>query len=259
MIIYQVDSFAKNAFSGNPAAVCILEYEVSHEFMQNIAMEMNLSETAFVYKKENEYNLRWFTPKVEVDLCGHATLAAAHILYEKGLENKETKIIFNTKSGKLSAKFENNMIVLDFPKEEVEKIEIEEKLIDIFGENIVFAGKNRMDILIELKNENEVKNFIPYENILLDIETKRGIIITSKSYDYDFISRFFAPKAGILEDSVTGSAHCALGPYWEYKLNKSNLLAYQASNRGGELFLEVEDERILIKGKAITVLECKFI
>ncbi|KYO65501.1 PhzF family phenazine biosynthesis protein [Thermovenabulum gondwanense] len=253
MKLFQVDAFAENLFEGNPAGVCLLEKQIDRDLMQKIAMEMNLSETAFLLKKERGYDLRWFTPESEVDLCGHATLASAHILWEEGfLENNE-EAVFYTKSGVLKAFKDKDYIILDFPLEPAEAAELTEELKKALKVPVIFTGKNRMDYLIEVENEESVKNLKPDFEILKKVNA-RGIIVTSASSnpEYDFVSRFFAPAVGINEDPVTGSAHCCLGPYWKEKLNKDNLIAYQASKRGGKLKLKVLNDRILIGGKAIT-------
>lgn len=256
MKIYQVDAFSSKPFLGNPAGVCILENEISDILMQNIAMEMNLSETAFVYKHGNKFNLRWFTPEVEVDLCGHATLATAYILYNYGLLNENEKAIFETKSGLLYAQKEDDYITLDFPAEEESPTQIPEGLSEAIGAEIVYCGRNRMDLLIEVQNESVVKQLQPNITMLSKIYTNRGFIITARSKDFDFVSRFFAPSAGILEDPVTGSAHCCLAPFWSKKLKKSEFKAFQASKRGGELLLRLDGDRVFISGEAVITMEC---
>lgn len=250
--LYQVDAFTDKLFKGNPAGVCILDQKISENLMQNIAMEMNLSETAFLEKNNRGYNLRWFTPEKEVDLCGHATLASAHILWKEGYE-KESEIIFYTKSGMLKAIKDKDYITLDFPKNEPEPTNLPEKLSQAFY-HIPFVGKNKMDYLIELEDERVLKEITPDFDLLKSIDNVRGVILTSISSDpkYDFISRFFAPNVGVKEDPVTGSSHTCLGPYWSKKLKKNILFAYQASKRGGELKIEVKEDRVYISGKAIT-------
>lgn len=254
MKIYQVDSFSNKAFSGNPAGVCLFTNNVTDQWMQNMASEMNLSETAFLYKENDGYNLRWFTPAEEVDLCGHATLASAHILWSEGYEHEEKELIFYTKSGVLKANKYKGMIELDFPAEVDNEVEVPEELIKCLNINPLYVGKNRIDYIVEVEDESIVKNISPDFELLKSITT-RGVIVTSKSKDkkYDFISRFFAPGCGINEDPVTGSAHCCLAPYWMRKMNKSVFNAYQSSKRGGEINVEVVDDRVLIRGEAVTV------
>lgn len=253
MKLYQVDAFTSELFKGNPAGVCILDKNISEEIMQNIAMEMNLSETAFLLKKDEGYILRWFTPEEEVDLCGHATLASAHILWEEDYLDKDKEAIFYTKSGVLKAFKNDEYITLDFPLEKANEITPPEELVKAFNIPFLFVGKNRMDYLIEIQDEEILKKLKPDFELLEKVEA-RGIIITSRSSktEFDFISRFFAPRVGIKEDPVTGSAHSCLGPYWSEKLKKNQLMAYQASKRGGELNLHLVGDRIYISGKAIT-------
>jgi PhzF family phenazine biosynthesis protein len=254
MIIYQVDAFTDKAFGGNPAAVCILKEAAEEELMQKIAMEMNVSETAFLYKTGNSFNLRWFTPEVEVDLCGHATLASSYILWETGLLKKEEEAVFNTRSGRLTAKKNDDLIILDFPMEVDTETEANEIIEKALGLKTLYTGKNRMDYIVEVESEEIVRSLNPNFDVLKALST-RGVIVTSKSdsENYDFISRFFAPGAGIAEDPVTGSAHCCLGPYWMKRLGKNVFKAYQASKRGGTLEITVEGDRVKIGGKAVSV------
>jgi len=254
MKIYQVDAFAEKPFSGNPADVCILNEKLDEKLMQNIAREMNLSETAFLVKEGEEYNLRWFTPDAEVDLCGHATLASAHILWEKGYLRKDQKAKFSTKSGLLTAKMNKGWIELNFPTILEEKTKPPVELLEALGVEAIYVGKNKFDYLVEVESEEIVATIKPDFMKLLKVPV-RGVIVTSKAKEYDFVSRFFAPEVGVWEDPVTGSAHCCLGPYWQKKLNKDEFVAYQASERGGILRVKVVDERVLISGKAVTVLE----
>jgi PhzF family phenazine biosynthesis protein len=257
MRIYQVDAFTKKPFSGNPAGVCITECPLSEPQMQNIAAELNASETAFLVKQNYWYSLRWFTPDAEVDLCGHATLACAHILYEKAYLQSNEKAVFHTKSGVLSAEKKGEFITLDFPIEPAIQIETPHIIEKSFGVKPIYCGKNRMDIIVELENEETVKKLKPNLALLLDLNDVRGIIVTSKSKDYDFISRFFAPSIGVGEDPVTGSAHCCLIPYWSERTHKTIFKTYQASKRGGELFCELDGERVKISGNAVTVMTCE--
>lgn len=254
MKIYQVDAFTEKSFSGNPAGVCVLNERLDEELMEKIAMEINLSDTAFLVKEDEGYNLRWFTPNAEVDLCGHATLASAHILWEKGYLRKDQEAKFRTKSGLLTAKMNNSWIELNFPAVPEEEMEPPAELLEALEVEAVYIGKNKFDYLIEVKSEEIVRKIKPNFVKLVKVSA-RGVIVTSKAKEYDFVSRFFAPEIGILEDPVTGSAHCCLGPYWQKKLNKDEFIAYQASERGGILKVKVLGDRVLISGKAVTVLE----
>ncbi len=255
MKIYHVDAFSDKMFMGNPAGVCILNGPADEQWMQNIAMEINVSETAFLYKAGDGYNLRWFTPEVEVDLCGHATLASAHILWETGALEEDHEAVFNTKSGKLTAKKDGDYIILNFPVEAETLTEAPNELINALGDILVkYTGRNRMDYIVEVENEEIVRKLQPDHRALKNIDT-RGVIVTSRSDDpqYDFVSRFFVPGAGIDEDPVTGSAHCCLGPYWAERLGKTTMNAYQASKRGGVLQVTVNGDRVHISGRAVTV------
>lgn len=253
--IFQVDAFTDKLFSGNPAAVCILPEPGDERWMQNVAREMNLSETAFLYRQRDGFNLRWFTPLVEVDLCGHATLASAHILWEEGYLQLEQKAQFYTRSGLLTAERKGDWIELDFPSEPEEETILPINLVTVLGVTPKYAGKNRFDYLVEVDSENIVRNLMPDFALLAEIPV-RGFIITSlaASNGYDFVSRFFAPRFGINEDPVTGSAHCCLGPFWKKRLNKSEFTAYQASARGGIICVRVHGERVYLSGQAVTVL-----
>lgn len=254
--IFTVDAFTNFPFKGNPAAVCIVEKNLSDEFMQQIAFEMNLSETAFVSKSNNAFLLRWFTPVSEVELCGHATLASAHILWQENVISKNDKIFFQTVyKGILTAELSKDGITLDFPANFHEKADEIPELSDALGIKPASLFLTDHHYLAVLNSADDVINLSPDFNKLKKL-AKFGIIITSKSDDdnYDFVSRFFAPKKGIDEDPVTGSAHCTLAPYWSKLLNKKTLKAYQASRRGGELILSFKEDRVLITGNAVTVL-----
>ena len=267
--IYQVDAFTEEAFKGNPAAVCILEDDISDELMRSISKEMNLSETAFVKPLENKnisdcqlFSLRWFTPEVEVDLCGHGTIATSKILFDE-FNMKTNEIKYETKSGILISKKEKENITLDFPIDDFLNFEISEDILKAMGiKSYIKAiiGKNTRKLVIELNSEEEVTNLKPNFDKLNQLEFStnvKGIGITSKgSRKYDFISRFFNPWAGINEDPVTGSVHTILANYWNSKLNKTEMLAYQSSNRGGEISIELlENNRVKLSGKAIIVLQ----
>jgi len=259
MKIYQVDAFTDRIFKGNPAGVCILPGPAEEQWMQDIAMEINLSETAFLYKQANGFNLRWFTPETEVDLCGHATLASAHILWETGILQCESEAVFFTKSGILSARKKEDYILLDFPSEEDTQADAPEDLKKSLGVPFTYCGRNRMDFIVEVDGEETVRALEPDIESLKRLDV-RGVIVTSlsSSPENDFVSRFFAPGAGIPEDPVTGSAHCCLGPYWKRILGKNELTAYQASKRGGILKLVVNGDRVYIGGKAVTVYCAEF-
>lgn len=259
MKIYQVDAFTDKIFSGNPAGVCILPAVKDDTWMQNVASEMNLSETAFLIKKEDGFNLRWFAPKREVDLCGHATLASAHILYETGIADKTKEIRFFTKSGVLKASGKDDFIELDFPLEEDKETDAPHGLLEGLKAKAVYVGKNRMDYIVEVESEDIVRSIQPDFEVLKKIAA-RGIIVTSSSSKsgIDFVSRFFAPAYGIPEDPVTGSAHCCLGPYWKRRLNKNEFNAHQVSERGGFLKVRVGKERVYLGGQAVTVFSADF-
>ena len=253
---FQVDAFTDTPFKGNPAAICLLEAVMPEELMQKIAFENNLAETAFILQTEDGFSLRWFTPTVEVKLCGHATLASAHILWEKGVLPESSTARFFTKSGLLTVTKKNEWIQLNFPKFGLSDVDVPQEMINALGSNPInsmTASDGRF--ILELANEKEVLSLKPDFSVLKNYET---IVVTSQSEPssaYDFISRSFVPAHGINEDPVTGSSHCALAPYWSEKLGKNNLYAYQASSRGGALNLQVIDDRVLIEGKAVTVIE----
>ncbi|MBW8009758.1 MAG: PhzF family phenazine biosynthesis protein [Chloroflexi bacterium] len=253
--IYQVDAFAEQLFKGNPAAVCILPEERQEAWMQAVAQEMNLSETAFLHKQGEEYSLRWFTPEVEVELCGHATLASAHILWETGLLNPQEQARFQTLSGLLTAERKGEEIVLNFPATPEEPVEAPPGLAEGLGIVPLYVGENKFDYLVEVESEALVRNLRPDIGKLREISV-RGVMVTSAadSAEYDFVSRFFAPGSGIDEDPVTGSAHCCLGPFWSARLGKDELIAYQASERGGFIRVHVAGERVLLGGRAVTVM-----
>jgi PhzF family phenazine biosynthesis protein len=253
--IFQVDAFTDRPFGGNPAAVCILSDEQSGEWMQNMAREMNLSETAFLCRKTGGFNLRWFTPTIEVDLCGHATLASAHVLWESGYLKQNEQAYFFTRSGLLTAENKGDWIEMDFPSEPEERTSPPDDLISALQVEPKYVGKNRFDYLIEVESEKVVRNARP-DFRLLAILPIRGVMVTSlsDSQDYDFVSRFFAPASGIDEDPVTGSAHCCLGPYWKKRLDKDQFIAYQASSRGGVIRVRLAGDCVYLGGQAVTVM-----
>jgi PhzF family phenazine biosynthesis protein len=254
--LLQIDAFTGQAFRGNPAAVCLLDREREERWMQDVAAEMNLSETAFLLRRHagdgtGDYGLRWFTPTVEVALCGHATLASAHALYEEqGLAFAR----FHTKSGLLTAERTGEMIELDFPATLAEPSDAPPGLLESLGVTApVYVGRNKFDYLVEVASEDEVRALDPDHTRLRRIEV-RGVIVTSRSSEFDFVSRFFAPGSGVDEDPVTGSAHCCLTPYWSAKLGKTEMTAYQASRRGGVVRVRLAGDRVKLGGQAVTVL-----
>ncbi|EFM08519.1 phenazine biosynthesis protein PhzF family [Paenibacillus curdlanolyticus YK9] len=255
--IWIVDAFAEEPFTGNPAAVCIMDGTGDREWMQKVATEMNVSETAFLYASaDTAYELRWFTPKAEVDLCGHATLAAAHILWETGRLSPNSKARFDTRSGRLTASLEQAGIRMDFPAEPVSPITPSQELIEALGFIPRYTGQNRMDILVEADSEETVRLIKPDLELLATLGC-RGVIVTSRAKSnaaYQVVSRAFYPSIGIDEDPVTGSAHCALGPYWTKRLHTDEIYAYQASQRGGYVKVKPQADRVLLTGQAVTVL-----
>jgi len=250
--IYQADAFADAVFKGNPAAVCPLDEIISDDMMQLIAAENNLSETAFIFEKNGQKNIRWFTPAAEVNLCGHATLASAHILFTE--ENYDGDIIeFMSKSGILKVSKKGEMLELDFPAELVQPCEISPILEKALGKRPLetYTGS---DMLAVYESEDDIAGFTPDFRMLKELNT-RGVIVTAKGKECDFVSRFFGPNVGVDEDPVTGSAHCILTPYWSEKLNKKSLSAKQISARGGSLQCTKEGGRIKIAGKAATYMK----
>lgn len=269
--IIQVDAFTNIPFRGNPAAVCVMAAEADDEWMRQVAVEMNLSETAFLVSQpgpEEEagvahYSLRWFTPAVEVDLCGHATLASAHVLWSEGLVATTDTICFHTKSGKLTATMtceaDGNWITLNFPCQPVAPIDDPSILGSALGCKVLGAYANDANYLVEVSSAAELRSLAPDMSLLAQLPLQ-GAIVTAGGSDtdnagYDFFSRYFAPNAGIDEDPVTGSAHCSLVPFWKERLNKSEMLAYQASTRGGVLKVADLGDRVAISGQAVTVMK----
>lgn len=254
--IFQVDAFTKEAFRGNPAAVCVLKEKKEDQWMQKVAMEMNLSETAFLLQQEDGFSLRWFTPSMEIELCGHATLASAHTLWSAGYLKVNEEAKFFTKSGVLTAQYKEGWIQLNFPALYESECQAPEALLKALDVKPVYVGKCKNNYLIEVESEDIVRRLQPDFSAILKIDM-HGVIVTSKSStrEYDFISRFFAPEIGIFEDPVTGSAHCTLATYWNKKLGKNTFNAYQASERGGELKVTLDGERVYLLGQAVTVLK----
>ena len=250
-----MDAFTDAPFRGNPAAVCVAPEPRSDRWMQLVAREMNLSETAFLHRQPDGFDLRWFTPTVEVALCGHATLAAAHVLWEDGHLEPAEQARFHTRSGLLTADRRGAWIEMDFPAKREEPAPAPTGLAAALGVTPAYVGKNQFDYLVEVDSEETVRHLTPDHTALAKLPV-RGVIVTSraKTGEFDFVSRFFAPGSGIAEDPVTGSSHCALGPFWGARLGKTQMLAYQASARGGVVRVRLEGERVKLGGQAVTVL-----
>jgi PhzF family phenazine biosynthesis protein len=258
--IFQVDAFTDRPYGGNPAAVCILEDGADEAWMAAVAREMNLSETAFLRPAGSGWRLRWFTPATEVDLCGHATLAAAHVLWESGTVSDDT-VRFLTRSGDLTATREDDAIRMDFPADPATPTRPPAGLLEALGDRETTAvARGRFDFLVELPTANAVRALRPDMTGLAAIET-RGTIVTARGDDgaHDFVSRWFGPRVGVPEDPVTGSAHCTLGPWWAARLGRDRLLGYQASSRGGSVGVRVRGDRVELIGRAVTVLQGKLL
>jgi len=255
LAIYQVDAFTDQPFAGNPAAVCLLPAPRDEQWMQSVAREMNLSETAFLHREKDGWLLRWFTPAVEVALCGHATLASAHVLWETGQVLPDETARFHTKSGLLTAERNGSGVEMNFPAKIAAPADAPAGLAEALGVKPLFVGRSAFDYLVETDSAAAVRALKPDFTRLGELPV-RGVIVTSGSDrpEFDFISRFFAPAAGVNEDPVTGSAHCTLGPFWETRLNKSEFTAYQASARGGVVKVRVAGDRVFLGGRAVTVL-----
>jgi len=251
--IVTVDAFTSKPYAGNPAAVCVLPEPRDEAWMKNVAREMNLSETAFLHPTDSGFSLRWLTPAVEVALCGHATLASAHVLWQEGHVPQGETARFHTKSGLLTAVQKDGRIEMDFPATPNEPAELPAGMIEALGCKALYVGRNKFDYLVETDSEATVRALNPDHSVLRKLPA-RGIIVTARGTEYDFVSRFFAPGSGIDEDPVTGSAHCALGPYWAAKLGKTSFRAFQASPRGGEVGVRVEGDRVILSGQAVTVM-----
>ncbi len=252
--IVQVDAFTSEAFRGNPAAVCILPAARAEPWMAKVAMEMNLSETSFLVANGEGYHLRWFTPAVEVDLCGHATLASAHVLWEDGHLRPETTARFHTKSGLLTCTKRGDWIEMDFPAKLEQKAEAPPQLAEALGAKLQYVGRNQFDYLVEVADEATLRGLKPQHHLLRQLPV-RGVIVTARGTgEYDFFSRFFAPGSGIDEDPVTGSAHTALTPFWAARLKKNEMTGFQASPRGGVVKVRLEGDRVILSGQAVTVL-----
>jgi PhzF family phenazine biosynthesis protein len=253
--LLQVDAFTDKPFAGNPAAVCFLAGPREDHWMQAVALEMNLSETSFLYRQGDGFSLRWFTPAVEVDLCGHATLASAHALWEQGLLAPAEPARFQTRSGLLTARRRGEEIEMDFPATPAAACAAPAGLADALGVTPRWVGKNRFDYLIEVDTEATIRALKP-DHAQLKTLPVRGVIVTAaaSTAGLDFVSRFFAPGSGIAEDPVTGSAHCCLAPFWRERLGKDEMVGYQASPRGGVVRVRAAGPRVFLLGKAVTVL-----
>lgn len=249
---YQVDAFTDRLFGGNPAGVCPLEQWLSDDIMQKIAMENNVSETAFFVTKDDGFHIRWFTPKVEVNLCGHATLASAHIIFQN-LNYKKDVIAFESRSGVLHVRKEGDLLVLDFPANLPRRTGLPEEFIPALNITPVQCYRGREDYLLLYKSQREIEALIPDFKKLEKIDA-RAVIVTAGGDEVDFVSRFFGPRVGVDEDPVTGSAHTVLIPFWAEKLGKNEMKALQLSRRGGKLFCRLRDDRVDIGGKAVTFL-----
>lgn len=254
-VVHQVDAFTAKPFAGNPAAVCVQSGPVSDRWMQLAAREMNLSETAFLHPEGDGFRLRWFTPTAEVELCGHGTLAAAHVLFETGTVTRGETIRFETLSGALIAERKSGRIELDFPATPDEPTAPPPGLLEALGVAATYVGRSKFDLLVEVESEDVVRRLEPDIAALCRVDA-RGVIVTSRagSPEYDFVSRFFAPAVGVDEDPVTGSAHCCLGPYWMRQLGRDAMVARQVSERGGTVHVRVDGDRVHLGGHAVTVM-----
>ncbi len=255
MRIIQADAFTDEPFRGNPAAVMVLRKPAGDTWMQHVAREMNLSETAFLVRRDDGFDLRWFTPAAEVDLCGHATLASAHVLWETGELAREETARFHTKSGVLTAEWNDPWIEMDFPAEVESECEAPDELARGLGVETVYIGRNRLDFLAEIESEETLRAVKPDFSLLRTLGA-RGAMITARASTpgFDFVSRYFAPSFGVDEDPVTGSTHCCLAPYWSKRLGKNEMIGFQASQRGGVVRVGVRGDRVILGGKAVTVL-----
>lgn len=251
----QVDAFTDQPFAGNPAAVCLLPSPRDAIWMQQVAREMNLAETAFLVRRADRFDLRWFTPTTEIDLCGHATLASAHVLWEERHLDSGDTARFHTRSGVLSASRRSDLIWLDFPATPAHPATRSPELESGLGVTIKYLGRTAFDYLVEVASEADVRSLAPDLSALARLPV-RGVVVTARSHDgtHDFVSRFFAPGSGVPEDPVTGSAHCGLGPFWASRLGRDELVGYQASARGGTVRVRLDGDRVHLGGHAVTVL-----
>jgi PhzF family phenazine biosynthesis protein len=251
--IVQVDAFTAKPFAGNPAAVCVLDGPADEAWMRDVASEMNLSETAFLHPEDRGYRLRWLTPAIEVDLCGHATLASAHVLWEDKHLAVDEEARFHTRSGLLTCSRQGDWIEMNFPAKLAGTADAPPQMAEALGADILYTGRNQFDYLIEVKDEATLRGIQPNHHLLRQLPV-RGVIVTARGTEYDFVSRFFAPGAGVDEDPVTGSAHTALAPFWGSRLGKTEMTGFQASARGGVVKVRVAGDRVFLSGQAVTVL-----
>jgi len=258
--IVQVDAFTNRPFAGNPAAVCVLSEPRPDAWMRDAAREMNLSETAFLHPQDGGYNLRWLTPAIEVDLCGHATIASSHVLWEDGHLPEGKQARFHTRSGLLLADRRGEWIELDFPAKIATPVEPPPGMVAALGVRATSVSRNQFDYLVEVASEEEVRAAAPDFSSFRKVGA-RGVIVTARASTagFDFVSRFFAPGSGIDEDPVTGSSHTALGPYWAERLGKREFTAYQASARGGTVRVRLNGDRVILGGQAVTVMRAELL
>jgi PhzF family phenazine biosynthesis protein len=253
--VVQVDAFTDRPYAGNPAAVCIMAGAAEEGWMRNVAAEMNLSETTFLHPHADGWSLRWFTPEVEVDLCGHATLASAHVLWQDGHLPEDAEARFHTRSGVLTCRRRDGWIVMDFPAKPERAAEAPEGLERALGVSPTYVGRSHFDLLVEVDSEAAVRALKPDLGLLATVDV-RGVIVTARAADgrFDFVSRFFAPRVGVNEDPVTGSAHCVLAPFWAARLGRAELVGFQASRRGGVVRVRVAGDRVELAGQAVAIL-----
>lgn len=253
--VVQVDAFTGRPYAGNPAAVCVMRGPADEGWMRNVAAEMNLSETAFLHPHADGWSLRWLTPAVEVDLCGHATLASAHVLWTEGHLPADAEARFHTRSGLLTCRRQGEWITMDFPAKPEQAAEAPEGLERALGVRPVYVGRSQFDLLVEVDSEAAVRALKPDIGLVASVEA-RGVIVTARADadGIDFVSRFFAPRAGVDEDPVTGSAHCVLAPFWAARMGRQEMVGYQASRRGGVVRVRAAGDRVELAGQAVTVL-----
>lgn len=253
--VVQVDAFTDRPYAGNPAAVCVMDGPADEAWMRNVAAEMNLSETAFLHPQGDGWSLRWLTPEVEVDLCGHATLASAHVLWEDGHLAADAEARFHTRSGVLTCRRAGEWITMDFPAKPEQAVAVPEGLARALGVTPKYVGRSQFDLLVEVDSQDAVRALRPDFGLLASVDV-RGVIVTARAADgrFDFVSRFFAPRVGVNEDPVTGSAHCVLTPFWAARLGKQEMTAFQASRRGGVVRVRAAGDRVELAGQAVTVL-----
>jgi predicted PhzF superfamily epimerase YddE/YHI9 len=249
---FVVDAFTDRSFAGNPAGVVLLDEWKDDRWLQNVAMELNLSDTAFLVANANGFDLRWFTPSAEIDLCGHATLASAVVFADLGNLADRCSLTFSTRSGALNVERYGSFFLMDFPALTAAPCQPPLGLLESLGRKAQYVGQSEFDFLVEFESESVVRSIRPDFNTLATVKC-RGVVVTARSdnAEFDFVSRFFAPAVGINEDPVTGSAHCLLGSYWRPRLGKSKMTAYQASSRGGVVQVELRGDRIMLGGKGI--------